>query len=51
MNALPSTAIDDIIKDIQYDYRDTCGAHNCECYENSVKIDAIIKYLDNKVNG
>ncbi len=38
--------IDEIVNKIDYDYRDSCGANNCECYKNSVKIDAIIKVLN-----
>ena len=34
-----------IIDTKPFDYRDPCGANNCECYNNSVKIDAIIKAL------
>lgn len=31
---------------IAFDYRDSCGANNCECYSNSVQIQSIIQYLD-----
>lgn len=47
----PSWIIDEIVEDTDYDYRDSCGAINCVCYENSVKIDAIIKYLDKLEEG
>jgi len=47
-----SCAVVDVIKEIvnntEYDYRDSCGANNCECYENSVTIDAIIQYLESQ---
>jgi len=43
---VPSKRINKISDETLYDYRDACGANNCECYENSVKIDAIIQYLD-----
>lgn len=42
----PSESIQKIIDGIEYDWRDSCGAVNCECYENSVKLEAIVKYLD-----
>lgn len=42
----PSDIIEDIINKTEYDYRDPCGANNCECYNNSIAIQAIIKYLD-----
>jgi len=42
----PSELIEKLINDTDFDYRDSCGANNCECYNNDVKIDAIIKVLD-----
>lgn len=47
-NQKPSEIIKSLVKSIEYDYRDPCGANNCECYKNSIKIDAILKYLDMK---
>jgi len=44
--AKPSEIIDKLVNETVFDYRDHCGANNCECYNNSVKIDAIIKFLD-----
>jgi hypothetical protein len=42
----PSEIIDKKVEETEYDYRSSCGANNCECYTNSIKIDAIIEYLD-----
>ncbi len=42
----PSEKIDKIIAETKYDYRDPCGANNCECYNNSIKLNAVIEVLD-----
>lgn len=42
--------LDEYLGNVDYDYRDSCGAHNCECYNNSIKIDALIKYLESKLS-
>jgi hypothetical protein len=41
--------IDKIVEETPYDYRDPCGANNCECYENSIKIDTIIKVFQERI--
>ncbi len=41
-----SRRIEKIVDETEYDYREPCGGNNCECYNNSVKIDAIIIILD-----
>ena len=45
----PSEIIEKIVEATPYDYLTPCGANNCECYNNSVKIEAIIKLLDSKM--
>lgn len=37
--------VDDFVANTPYDWRSPCGANNCECYENSKKIEAVIDYL------
>ena len=37
--------VDDYVNKEEFDYRDSCGANSCECYDNSIRIDAIIAYL------
>lgn len=38
--------MDKEVSETEYDYRAVCGANNCECYNNSVKIEALIKIID-----
>lgn len=49
MGQKPSEEIMQIVKETQFDYRTPCGANNCECYENSVKIEAILQWIDDNI--
>lgn len=47
----PSEKIKDIAYKMEYDYSNTCGAHNCECYDNRRMIEAILIYLDRYITN